>query len=83
MRMKNSASVAVSASVSDLRVSAPSPLFTSTEAADFLRLPKTSFLLLVRRGEFAKKRVGKRFLFQRVEIEKFASTGFQKEGVRP
>jgi excisionase family DNA binding protein len=60
-----------------------SPLMTVAEVSEYLRTPKSTVLLLIRRGDFSKKVIGKRFLLQRAEIQKYASTGFQRQGVRP
>jgi excisionase family DNA binding protein len=59
-----------------------SPIFTVLEAAAYLKIPETTLLLHLRRGTFAYKRVGKRYLIQRAEVEQFARTGFKKQGVR-
>lgn len=58
-----------------------SPIFTVPEAAAFLKIPETTLLLHLRRGTFAYKRVGKRYLIQKKEVEHFAATGFRREGV--
>lgn len=59
-----------------------SPNFTVLESAAYLKIPETTFLLLLRRGTFSYKKVGKRYLVPKAEVETFARTGFHKQGVR-
>jgi len=59
-----------------------SPIFTVPEASAYLKIPETTFLLHLRRGTFSYKRVGKRYLVPKAEVEAFARTGFRREGQR-
>ncbi len=59
-----------------------SPVFTVPETSAYLKCPETTILLHLRRGTFSYKRIGKRYLIPRKEVEHFATSGFQRQGAR-
>jgi len=52
------------------------------ETSAYLKCPETTILLHLRRGTFSYKRIGKRYLIPRKEVEHFATSGFQRQGAR-
>ena len=60
-----------------------SPVLTIPEVSAYLKIPASTVRLYIRRGVFSFKRVGKRFLIPKLEVEKFATTGFVRQGEVP
>jgi len=56
-----------------------SELLTSDEAADYLRIGKSTIYALMQRGEVLGLRVGKRRLFTRTELDDYIAAREQAE----